>query len=248
MFRIIFLISLLYLPGIVLAGKVNSLFDPTQWVTGLSAGATWTTGNKKQTFNLQPDVIKTYTADSNDHVFPSAELFVGLQTSLSLMQQSLLGQLGISIAGAGHAELSGDIWEDADATFDNFNYAYKVNHTFVGIKGRLTGNCNRLVEPYISASVGAGYNHAYDFKIDAKISEEVPAPPFGSHTQTSFSYTVGIGLQKSFTPQLQAALGYEFSDWGKTELSRATGQTLNKGLMLNHLYAQQLQLSVFYLV
>jgi len=245
MLRIILLIALLYLPGIVLAG---TLFDDTHWVTGLSAGSTWTTGNKKQTFNLQSDIVKTYTADNNHHAFPSAELFAGLQKPLFLMQQSLLAQLGLSIAGGDHADLSGDIWEDADSTFDNFNYKYKVNHVLVAIKGRLAGSCNRIVEPYISASAGVAYNRAYDFKITPKISEEVPAPPFGSNTKTTFSYTVGIGLQKSFTPQLQAALGYEFSDWGKTQLSRASGQTLNQGLTLNHLYAQQLQLSVFYLV
>ncbi len=226
----------------------NSLLAGPDFVIGLSAGPTWTSGNEKQTFHLEPDLVKTYTADSNNHTFPSAEIFIGWQTPVYLIQQPLLSQIGISIAGADHANLNGDIWEDADPTFDNYDYTYKVNHAHVAMKGRLIGHCNRLVEPYISASIGLGINRAYDFAITPKIPEEVPAPFFQSNTTTTFSYALGIGIQISFTPQLQAAIGYEFADWGKTQLSRAPGQTLNQGLTLNHLYAHQLQLSLFYIV
>jgi len=248
MFRIMIILMSFMLTNSILASTVSEMYCNNQMVIGLSAGPTWTSGNEKQTFNLQPDIVKTYTADDNHHTFPSAELFLGWQSHLSLAQQPVLSQLGISIAAADHANLSGDIWEDADPTFDNFNYTYKVNHAHVAVKGRLIGNDNFIVEPYISASVGIGFNRAYDFTIDPKISEEVPAPAFQSNTTTTFSYTLGIGIQKSFTPQLQAAIGYEFADWGKTQLSRAPGQTLNQGLTLDHLYAHQLQLSLFFLV
>jgi hypothetical protein len=30
--------------------------------------------------------------------------------------------------------------------------------------------------------------------------------------------------------------GYEFADWGQSQLGRASGQTLSPGLSLNHLY------------
>lgn len=248
MFKKIVILTSLLLPGSILAAPLGFLLDTNQTIIGISAGPTWSSGNKKQTLNLQPDIVKTYTADSNDHVFPSAEFFLGWQQPFSVMQQSLLGQLGISIAGSDHAEMSGDIWEDADPTFDNFDYTYKVNRILAAVKGRLVGSCNRFVEPYVSASLGVSFNRAYEFQIDPIISQEVPAPAFKSNTKASFSYTLGIGLQKSFTPQFQAAIGYEFSDWGKTQFSHATGQTVNKGLSLNHVYAQQLQLSVFYLV
>lgn len=246
MLKKILVLSLL--PGCILAAPINSLFDMNQTLIGISAGPTWSSGNEKQTLNLQSDIVKTYTADSNSHVFPSAEIFVGWQLPFSLMQQSLLGQLGVSVASSDHAEMSGDIWEDADPDFNNFDYTYRVNRILAAVKGRLVGNCNRIVEPYLSASLGVSYNRAYEFKINPDIVQEVPAPAFKSNTKASFSYTLGIGLQKTFTPQFQAAIGYEFSDWGKTQLSPAAGQTMNQGLALNHVYAQQLQLSVFFLV
>ncbi|MHB1947715.1 MAG: porin family protein [Gammaproteobacteria bacterium] len=217
-------------------------------VVGLSAGPTWISGNKTQTFHLQPDVAKTYTGEVNNSAFPSGEFFIGWQRPwcASFLRQSFLSQLGLSIVAAGNARLKGDIWEDADPDFDNYRYQYKVNHAHVAVKTRLIGNCNRFIEPYISAALGVGFNHAHGFTISPKITSEVPAPPFKSNTTTTFTYSFGIGIQKSLTPEFKAAIGYELTDWGRTQLARATGQTVNQGLTLNHLYANQLQLSLFY--
>lgn len=236
------------LSGNVLAEIVSPTPYNTDWVIGLSAGSTWVSGNKSQTINLQPDIAKTYTASHTNNVIPSFELFVGAQKPLTtrLTQHPVLGQLGLSIAEAGNANLTGDIWEDANPNFDNFNYKYKVNHTFVGLKGRLTADSGFIVDPYISGSVGVGFNRAYNFVITPIISNEVAPPAFASNTTATFSYTLGIGLQKTVAKNLQVAIGYEFADWGMTSLSRAAGQTTGSGPTLNHLYAQTLQLSLFY--
>jgi opacity protein-like surface antigen len=217
------------------------------FLIGLSAGPTFVSGNETQTLNLQPDIRKTYTADNTNTIFdfPSIELFMGWQKPLR--NQSLLGQLGIVLAGAGNAKLQGDVWEDADPNFNNFNYNYKVQHAHIAIQGRLTGNVGLSFEPYISASAGLGFNRAFDFKISPNISEEVAAPPFKSNTTTAFVYTLGIGIQKTLNSHFQAAIGYEFADWGNVSLSRAAGQTIGHGLSLNHLYANQIQFSVFYI-
>jgi opacity protein-like surface antigen len=79
-----------------------------------------------------------------------------------------------------------------------------------------------------------------------KITSEVAPPPFGSNTTTTFTYALGIGLQKALPCGFAAAIGYEFTDWGRTQLARAASQTLNQGPTLNHLYANQLLLSLFY--
>lgn len=220
----------------------------TELIVGLSAGPTWISGNKTQTINLEPDVVKTYTADNSNTVFPSLEFFIGGQQHVksNLMSHSFIGQLGLSVVTAGNAKLTGNIWEDADPNFNNFTYNYKVNHVHVAAKGRIIGEFGHFFEPYVSGSVGVGFNRAYDFTISPIISEEVPAPAFHSNTTTTFSYALGVGLQKSVSNEFQLAIGYEFTDWGKTRLSPATGQTTNMGLTQNHLYAQALQLSVFY--
>lgn len=232
----------------VLGETVSTTSPNTEWLIGLSAGPAWISGNKTQTINLEPDVVKTYTADNTNNVIPSVELFVGLQKLIAARAQSFIGQLGLSVVAADNVKLTGDIWEDADPDFNNFSYSYKINHTHIAIKGRLIGNYGLFFEPYISGSIGVGFNRAYDFTITPTISEEVAAPPFTSNTTTTLIYTLGIGLQKSLNKQLQVAIGYEFANWGKVNLSPAVGQTTNQALTLNHLYAQELQLSLFYII
>ncbi len=61
-------------------------------------------------------------------------------------------------------------------------------------------------------------------------------PNFDSHTTTSFTYTLGVGVQRNVTPHLQAGIGYEFADWGSSKLSPATGQTTSGVLSLSHFY------------
>jgi opacity protein-like surface antigen len=250
MFRIIIMLFGIMLSSSVFAITENPTSPGGQFFVGLSPGVAWVSSNKSQTLNLEPDVQKTYTADNNTSSALTGEMFIGWQKPLAanFIRQPLTSQIGISVFGAGNVKLSGDIWEDANPNFNNFNYNYRIQHTHVALKGRLIGNTNFIVDPYISGSIGVGFNRAQNFTIKPKSSSEVPAPPFGAQTTTTFVYTLGIGLQKSLTENLHVALGYEFADWGKTQLSSANGQTLGQGLTLNHLYANQLQLSLFYLV
>lgn len=232
------------------AGGMDMEREPNVWkpLIGLSAGPTWASANKTQTFYLQPDIQKSYVANHNNETFVTAELFLAGQKRLHprLLTQPVMGQLGLVVAWSGDADVSGDVWEDANPNFNNFNYAYKMNHTYVALKGRLLGEFDYMLEPYVSGSLGVGFNRAYNYTETPKIPEEVPAPSFAAHTKTAFSYTLGVGLQKAVMSHLQAAVGYEFSDWGASQLARATGQALNQGLSPQHMYAQQVQCSLFY--
>jgi hypothetical protein len=77
------------------------------YMIGLSAGPSWGSGNKTQTFYLQPNIQKSYVAQSNNQAFTTAELFIATQ----FKQSKLLEQFGFVFSGAGNAQLSGDIWE-----------------------------------------------------------------------------------------------------------------------------------------
>lgn len=80
------------------------------------------------------------------------------------------------------------------------------------------------------------FNRAHDFTNTPLIFEALPNSNFTSNTKTAFSYTLGAGIQKILNYHWQVGIGYEFSDWGKSELGRAPGQSLNTGLSLKHLY------------
>lgn len=244
MLRIIIILFGIMLSSSVLAETVK-IASNTNLLIGLSAASTWTYGNRTQTLNLESDVTKTYTANQPTNVIPSFELLIGCEKPI-MTSHPIIGQLGLRFAEAGNANLTGDIWEDANPNLNNFNYEYKVRHFDVSVKGRLIGAFGFYVDPYISGSMGVGINRAYDFTITPKISSEVAAPPFASNTQAAFTYTVGIGLQRKFYENFEVAVGYEFADWGKSSLLPASGQVTNQAPSLNHLYAQSLQLSLFF--
>ena len=224
-----------------LAGTMGEVHDVSNKVITLSAGPAWTSGGETQNINLEPDLVKGYRAQNNTSTIGSAELFFGIQNNI---KTNLLYQFGIALAASSHAKLSGSIWDDADPDFDNFFYNYKVKHTHVAVKGKLLAETNFGVQPYISGSLGVGFNRAYDFIIIPKTFEQLTFPGFLSHSTTAFTYTAGAGLQKAINQNWSLGIGYEFANWGKSHLAPSIAQTTGSGLKLNHLYAHQLQFSI----
>lgn len=225
-------------------GPVETGRDWT-WVGTISAGPTWARGGETQTFYLAPEIEKSYVARKSTNALASGEIFIGLQKTLPSLWQ---GQLGLAAATTGNAKLQGIIWDDADPQFDNYSYQYKIRHSRVALKGKLLKDCGYWLMPWISASVGVGFNRAHDFTNTPLIFEAVPNSNFTDHTKTVLTYTLGAGVQKSLNNHWQVGMGYEFADWGKSELSRAVGQTLNSGLHLNHLYTNGVLFNLTYIV
>lgn len=243
-------LSLSLVAGATLASSPvsNTLLKDTlnrlsPYVITLSASPTWTNGGETQTFYLGPSIQKTYTANKNTSTLFDGELFLGIERAL---RANFHGQLGLAVAATSDASLSGDIWDDADPRFNNFNYTYKIQHTHIALKGKLLGDMGHVLKPYVSGSVGVGFNQAYNYNSTPTVFAAVPAPNFTSNMTTAFTYTVGLGLQRAINVHWKASLGYEFADWGKSQLGIASGQTLGGGLSLNHLYTNGLQFSLSY--
>lgn len=171
--------------------------------------------------------IALYMAQSSSNEMADGEIFLGLQKDLP---RQLQGQLGLAVGIAGNAKLSGHIWDDADSQFNNYIYSYKVNHVHLALKGKLLANRGYWLTPWVSGGLGVGFNRAYSFSNTPTIFEAVPNNNFASNTETAFTYTLGAGVQRALNQHWQIGVGYEFADWGKNQLGRSSGQTLNSGL------------------
>ncbi|PWY54176.1 hypothetical protein DGG96_18370 [Legionella qingyii] len=232
------------LSGSTIAGTMGESVSHFNYIAELSIGPVWESGGATQTFFLAPEIEKTYTADKSTHALADFEILLGLQKALS---PTFWGQLGATVAATTNASLSGDIWDDADPEFDNFTYSYKIQHTHIALKGKLLADMGFVVMPWVSGSIGVGFNEARSFRNIPKIFEALPNPNFASHTQTAFTYTVGAGIQKALNQNWQVGVGYEFADWGKSQLGRASGQTIGEGLELNHFYTNGVLFNITYL-
>jgi opacity protein-like surface antigen len=213
------------------------------WVGSIAAGPVWARAGETQTFYLAPDIEKTYVAGKSNNAIAAGELFVGIQKACS---SQWLGQLGLTAAITGNARLQGVIWDDADPQFDNYSYEYKIRNTRIAVKGKLLLDKGYWLMPWVSASLGVGFNRAHDFMNTPLIFEAVPNANFTDYTKTAFTYTLGAGVQKPLNDHWQVGAGYEFADWRKSELDRAFGQTLNTGLTLNHVYTNGVLFNLTY--
>jgi opacity protein-like surface antigen len=212
-------------------------------VATLSLGPVWEETGNTQTFYLTPNIEKTYSANHASHALVDGEIFLGIQKPI---REKLDCQIGLAVAITSNASLSGSIWDDAQAKFNNYTYNYQVWHTHVAIKGKLLADRSYVVTPWVSGSVGVGFNQAHHFSNTPTISEAVVMSNFASNTTTAFTYTLGVGIERHLNQHWQAGAGYEFADWGKSQLNRASGQTLNRGLSLSHLYTNGLLFSLTY--
>jgi len=225
-------------------GDIVPIQSTLRWVGSVSLGPVWESAGQTQTFYISPNIIKTYADDKTTQAIFDGEVFIGVQKQLPKV---FFGQIGITAAATSNANLSGNIWDDAEITFNNYSYSYKVQHTHVALKGKLLADTGYWVMPLISASLGVGFNKAHAFQNTPSISEAVMMPNFASNTQTSFTYTLDVGIQKAVNSRWQIGAGYEFADWGQSKLSRAPEQTLNSGLSLNHLFTNGVVFNLTYI-
>ncbi len=226
------------------AGSMGPVQPDWTWVGTFSIGPVWADGGKTQTFLLAPEIEKTYLAQKKNRTLVNGEIFVGMQKPIS---QLLQGQLGLAVAATSDARLGGEIWDDADPEFNNHVYRYKIQHTYIAAKGKLLADRGYWLIPWISGSIGVGFNDAHSYHNRPLIRAALPNPNFKDKTKTSFSYTLGAGVQKSLNTHWQVGVGYEFTDWGKSELNRAFGQIYGRGLALNHFYTNGLLFNLSYL-
>ncbi len=238
------LLSLLCSP-VLFAGTMGEGVQHTRFLAMLSGGAVWERAGLTQVFYLAPGIERAYVADSGTHALAEGELFLAFQRDFS---QKTQGQLGIAIATTGNAKLSGQIWEEANAALTNYVYQYEVKDTRLLVKGRLLRDTKYPgFKLYGHAGLGIGFNDSHSYTSTPTTFEALPTPNFESKTVTSFTYTLGLGFQKVLMKHWQAGFGYEFSDWGRSQLARAPGQTMNEGLKLNHLYTNGILANITYL-
>jgi opacity protein-like surface antigen len=212
-------------------------------VISLAGGPVWERSGETETIFLSPEIVKTYKADKRTRALAQGELFIGGQRSLS---ETLQGQIGLDLGIMSSAHLSGVIWDDAEAQFNNFTYNYKIQHEHIMLQGKIIKDMGYPVLPWISAGIGAGSNRSYAYQSTPTIFEALPTPPFASKTRTSFAWSLGAGLQKTLSAHCQIGAGFAFTDWGQSRLGWADGQTLHNRLNLNHLYTSGILFNLTY--
>ncbi|QDP72679.1 hypothetical protein FOG18_08985 [Legionella israelensis] len=226
----------------------GGMYDDTAigWtkVITLSGGPAWSRAGETQTLYLNSVLSNRYNAQKDTRLMGTGEIFFALQGPFA---PGILGQLGIAAGGTGEAKMQGTI--DVNFIPSGSRYEYRTNHWNASIRGKLlTDPRIFFIQPYITAAIGAAFNYAYGFRTIPLISPLTSSQWFDSNTKVGFTYSIGGGIQTSFNDHWQVGVGYEFSDWGKSELGRAlTIPWTHTGPQLDHIYAHNVLFSLSYL-
>jgi opacity protein-like surface antigen len=226
------------------ASNSLSTYLHTHLVSAISLGPTWSNGNQSQTLNLGSNTVKLYTVNRATHTMLYGELFVGVHEALPYHMD---GQLGLALNASGYSILTGNIWDDASPVFNNYDYYYQLRHRHVALQGKLLFDRGYPLIPWVSAGVGVGFNTAYSYTNVPTITEAVVMPNFTSNTTTTFTYTVGVGVQRQINQHWQIGAGYQFADWGRSQLGRSAGQTTADAPALSHYYTHGILVNVTFL-
>lgn len=227
--------------ALLIAQNINANL-PTIISFGTTLGLTQSI-DTNQTFYLTPTILKSYVPTQDKTSLYSAHITLAKEKSLTA---TYLTQLGIDYQISSNAKPSGKILDDANPNFDNYAYNYQISHQAFSLKGRLIHNGSFDTATWAAASFGVAVNTAHRFNNTPLLAEGVANNNFASNTSSGITYTLATGIQKSINQSWQFAIGYEFSDWGKSSLNAADGQTLNQGLNLSHLYTHNVLAELSY--
>ena len=143
----------------------------------------------------------------------------------------------------------GDVWQFAVPFFDTLSYSYKVHHSRVMFSSKLLTTVPRYqtIHPYFSWELGTAYNRANNYQEQPLIPLAVPMTPFANHTQSAFSWGVGVGVDYNLNQHVRAGVGYQFVNLGAVSLGLTPSEITTQSLSLSHLHTNQLRFQLTFL-
>lgn len=123
---------------------------------------------------------------------------------------------------------------------DKYAYKYSLIARQLLAEGKFLYQYQNRFYPYFLIGLGVASNKAYNYSTSK--------PPFitftrqyTNNTQTTFSYSAGIGIDTTIVPNVRGGIGYQITDLGKVSLGSATINTtrVSDSLVQNHLYISE---------
>ena len=213
-------------------------------VMAITGGPGWVNPGDKQNLYLDYDFNNGYRSQQNNQPVGFLEAYIALQHQLD---EKNTNQFGVAFSGAWMAKRTGQVWQYNNPEFYNYDYTYNLRQLRLALRDKLIfdqGLFNQKLMPYITGSVGIGFNKAYSYTETPLDTSIVSSPSFSNRTVNAFTYSVGGGVQTAPWNNLIFAVGYEFMDWGRSSLGMASGQILPGAPGMSHLYMNSLLFSV----
>lgn len=219
--------------------------ETTSWHTVLTAGigVVMTSDlGRSTTFPIVDPVTDEFFIYNASHSSQTVGVFDGFIGAERALNSQWAIQLGLGYDHAWNLRGEGSLIQGADVqSSDQFSYHYNVLSRQLLAEGKLLYNFKKCYHPYILLGLGAAFNEAADYSTNI--------PPFltftriyKDNTQTSFTYTMGVGMDVDVMDHLRLGVSYRYADLGQVRLGRATIDTTGVGgtLSQTHLFASEI--------
>ncbi len=164
--------------------------------------------------------------------------YVAKQFSLSSLNAL---QIGVSYHYITTMSVNGTLEQGISPPFVPFSYSYSLHSSQLLAEGKWVHQWREAYYPYAAAGIGAGFNHAQNYATNIPDFMTL-TPYYSNHSSTSFSYSLGLGLDYALTKSITAGLGYRFSDLGHFALGNGAIRNIlvTSPLSQSHLYLNTL--------
>lgn len=149
--------------------------------------------------------------------------------------------IGLSYHALSTMLVNGNLNQGISPLYYPTTYQYSVKASQLLAEAKLVHQWHDLFYPYIIAGVGGGFNKAQHYS--TSIPEFMTITPmYTNHSETSFSYTAGFGMNYFIAEPISLGLGYRFSDLGSVGLGNGTIRytTIPSPLKQAHVYLNTL--------
>jgi len=173
--------------------------------------------------NIQPAPSYFDTEQSTNERFLLGG-FLGVE--FPFLIKRLHWQTGAAYYQTNNFKTKGIIYDWSLPDEGNREYHYQIKNQRVMFENKFLYRLTKYFYGYILGGVGAAFNKSQGYYEVALNQNTTPGGVFEPHTETSVSYSVGIGAEAILTDYLRAGVGYQFSDLGKTKFGDySTGNT-----------------------
>jgi hypothetical protein len=219
---------------------------PYRPLVTLTMGPDFVQTGYAQTRALLPPFQNHYTATHSQQTVTDIGIFLGVERMITAW---LTTDLGISGYIDNTLSPQGEVWQFAVPAYDTLGYQYHIYNKRVVFTNKLFTMMPpyQALHPYFSWEAGIAFNNAKDYGEYPLVALATPTAPFANHSQHSFTWAVGMGIDYDMTAHLRAGAGYQFADLGSASLGETTASTTTQTLSIPHLYTNQLHFQVTFL-
>lgn len=200
------------------ADRVSQWYSPIITLSGGVAGAHI---GRSQTLTMEND----YTTYQYVATHSSTErFFFGIYTGAELtLNPRFLLQMGVGFYEPGaFSSAKNTLIQGVDfSSSDLFSWRYKTKNKSLLIETKLLGAFGSPIHPFLSLGLGASFNQAHDYTANIP-SFLTFTPKFTNHTQTNFTYAVGIGMDADMSKKLRLGVSYRFASLGQVNLGEGS--------------------------